>query len=303
MKTFKNLILLAFMILESVALSGQGNTNLLDPGKMWSSVEWSSAGGFYYKTYYNCFLGDTTIGGISYTKILQAEDEAHSEWYLYGFIREDVDGNIFGMSLSGNEGLIYNFDLNPGDTLTINNSFAFSNITAYVTQVDTIVILPGGMERKRITLIIQNTPEYQEHWIEGVGSEAGILWSGLHALQLTGGLYDLSCHWENETLVFNTNIFSSCFVEPVSVETSETEENLSVYPLPVTSQSIVQFHGIPDKNYQLEIWNTFGQKVLTHPISINERMILSHEQMKSGVYIIVILNDYRVVRTLKFSII
>ena len=229
MKT--KIILAAISVFLTLVSFGQGNTNLLDPGKMWSSVEWMPWGGFYYQTYYNRFDGDTIINDIAYIKIWQAEDQNYSDWYLYGFIRQDSEGNFFARNLSGNEGFLYNFDLAVNDTVFINNPFYYLEYTTYVSQIDTIIIQPGGMSRKRITLAPSPWGGINEFWIEGIGSVAGILWSGLHALLLTGANYDLACHWQDSNLIFNTNVFIDCFVPIISVDTHEAIESLSIYPV------------------------------------------------------------------------
>jgi hypothetical protein len=302
MKTITNIILAVIFGLTALSSSGQNNTNLLDPGKMWSSVEWIPWGGWYYKTYYNRFDEDTIINDITYKKIWQAEDENHSNWYLFGFIRLDSAGDILVRNLSGNEGLIYNFDLAVNDSVTIHNPFYQIEYTTYVSQIDTIVIQPGDIYRKRITLASVDFFGKNEYWIEGVGSVAGILWSGLHALSLTGSNNDLNCHWENSVLVFKTNIFTGCYVTTVSVDTHEAGEVLYIYPLPVTSQSIVHFEGLPGNNYHFEIWNMFGQTVMARSISVRDKEILTRGQMKQGVYILVLKKNGEMIKCVKFNV-
>jgi hypothetical protein len=302
MKTISKIIMAAFFTFAAVAVTAQGNTNLLDPGKMWSSVEWIPWGGWYYNTYYNRFAGDTTINGIAYKKIWQAEDQNHSNWYLSGFIRQDSAGNVFARNTQGIEGMIYNFNLEVNDSISIHNPFFGLEFTTHVSQIDTIVIQPGGISRKRITLAPSSWGGNNEYWIEGVGSVAGILWSGLHAFSLTGAKYDLSCHWQNGNLVFKTNIFTGCYVSTVSVDVNEAGEILTIYPLPATPQSVIHFEGLPGNNYHIEIWNMFGQKIQTRPISSGDTVILSPFHLKAGVYIMTLLSDNQVVKSLKFNV-
>jgi hypothetical protein len=302
MKTIPKIIMAAFFTVAAFSATAQGTSQLLVPGKMWSSVEWMPWGGWYYKTYYNRFDGDTTINGVAYKKIWQAEDQNHSNWYLFGFIREDSTGSVFARTLSGNEGLIYNFNLEVNDSVFIHNPFYGLEFTTHVSQIDTIVIQPGGMSRKRITLAPLYTGAENEYWIEGIGSVAGILWSGLHTFLLTGSNNDLSCHWQNNNLVFNTNIFTNCWVTTVSVDEQEEGEVLAIYPLPATSGSVIHFEGLPGNNYHFELWNMFGQKIQTQPISSGDKLVLAPFRLKAGVYIMVLLSDNQVVKSLKFNV-
>lgn len=302
MKTISNIIMAAFFTFAAFSATAQGNSQLLIPGKMWSSVEWMPWGGWYYKTYYNRFDGDTIINDIAYKKIWQAEDQNHSNWYLFGFIREDSTGSVFARSLSGAESLIYNFNLEVNDSVFIHNPYNGLEYTTYVLQVDTIVIQPGGMSRKRIVLAPVDSFGKNESWIVGVGSVAGILWSGLHAFSLTGSLNDLSCHWQNNNLVYNTNVFTNCWVTTVSVDEQNEGEVLTIYPVPATSGSVIHFEGLPGNNYHFEIWNMFGQKVQSRPIYSGDKLVISPFRLKAGVYIMVLLSDNQVVKSLKFNV-
>ncbi|MEZ5199147.1 MAG: hypothetical protein R2764_23030 [Bacteroidales bacterium] len=69
---------------------------------------------------------DTLIGGLAYRKVYRTYDPDEQFWsFIDLLIREDiVNKQVFLRNLIGEEGLIYDFSLGVGDTVSIKNILA-----------------------------------------------------------------------------------------------------------------------------------------------------------------------------------
>lgn len=155
--------------------------------------EWSvlSAGvGIYLsinhvKTHHYILKGDTTITRLNYKKVLYSTDSLPQSWEMVGFLREDsIEKKVWARDLEGNRGLMYDFSAMPGDEVITNNPFFWGEYSCLITGIDSILF--ESEYRRRLILNGGN-----EYWIEGVGSDNGILNS--NTSELTGGFLDLLC--------------------------------------------------------------------------------------------------------------
>lgn len=257
----------------------QDNIDIVDEGKRWSYL----LHGFipYDYTYYHKFMDDTIIDQLSYLKVWQSADEYYQEWAHIGYIRSDENGDVYFLDNSFNGGLIYRFDVQEGDTFTINNPYSWEKPIS-VISVDSVFILPIEQYRKRIVIFAV----YEEIWIEGVGSMAGILNSGFHAEPLTGGWHDLLCEWQDETEVYSNPDFPFCFKTPVStLENPEKESALSVFPMPLVFNSVIKLNK-QLQNGRIEIVDIYGKKVKEISTSNRKTISIQRESFSPGIYIV-----------------
>jgi len=276
----------------------QFNPEIIDTAKIWSSLEYTNFPPWYKKTYYHKFMNDTIINQMNYHKVWESEDENHLYWTHIGYIRSDENNNIFFMNQGNMEGLIYKFDVIQGDTFTMNNPFIYSyEFTVEVIETDSVFISPLGQYLKRIKLTDPNAPyAFEEFWVEGIGSLAGILWSGMHIHPLTGGLYDLLCQWQNDNLTYSNPDFLFCYNTNVSTSELLGEKPvLSVYPVPLTSQSFISLNSKDINNGILEIRDIFGNLMNKIPIVTNNKILLDRKQFKPGIYIIALFDGEKLI--------
>ena len=293
------------LILSAFSFTGfsQYNSELIDTTKMWSTLDYWSWMPSMHFTRYNKFSGDTLINQTGYTRVWEATDEGYSNWELKGFIREDTNSNIYLRTLYNQEGLIYKFNVNPGDNLSINNPF-YVMCSTTVLDVDSVFLELSNEWRKRITLAPVDPYGNEEYWIEGIGSLAGILHSSYHSLPLTGAGYDLLCYWENESLIYTNPDYNFCYSSTVSIsESSEDNSIISVYPSPLTSQSYVSLNSEDIKNGILEIRDIYGNLIKRTPIIPRNKILLERDQFKSGIYIITLFEGEKLIARKKFLVI
>lgn len=204
MKTIYTTIFLLF-----AGLTGFGQNIIVDENKMWSNMqEHCLPEGTTYSTFYNRFEGDTIIEGKTYKMVMISEDEDYSEWFFFGsFIREE-NGRVYYREYLGEEGLIYDFNLELGDTITINNPLAPDGLLLTLTEIDIIETNDGYRERWKLEKDSLSPPEY---WIEGIGSQSGVINSGTTVFGGLCGGYTLLCASENDYTVYMNPNYETCY--------------------------------------------------------------------------------------------
>ncbi len=120
---------------------------------------------------------DTLIDNISYRKLFLSTDTLCSDVSFIGGIREDSGWIYLGNSYyHTKEVLLYDFNLDNGDTLTIHritniNSPTITSLIAKIDSVNRINI--GGHTKKRLYIKYECDPSghtEKDIWIEGIGS-------------------------------------------------------------------------------------------------------------------------------------
>ena len=226
-----------------------------------------------------------------------------TEWELYGFIREEQN-KYYLRNLVGEEGLAYDFSLNIGDTVEINNPFGALPVEAIVTNIDSVFIEPGNEWRKRISLY-----EYQyffigEDWIEGIGSSAGLTVSGMDMTLLTGGDdYTLLCYYEEDEMLFKSSLYNLCYYPIVDIpEINQGEGDVSLFPNPVNDISYLKIQNPENKNCTIVIYNLYGKLMQKFSISSSVEIEINSKDYSNGVYFYSVLKENELVCPGKFII-
>ena len=301
----KNLVI-SFLLLGIVfPATSQYNTQLIDSTKHWSIANQPcpGCGGVLY-SYYIKLQGDTMINSTSYTKILRSYDEFMEDWELYGFIREE-DNKYFLRNLASEEGLVYDFTVNLGDTLAINNPFGFMPLEATITNIDSVYIEPANEYRKRITLFEYENFGYEEDWIEGIGSLAGITESGWDMTVLTGGDdYTLLCYYEDDELWYKDDFYSLCFYPLVGIPSNFLKENNTrIFPNPVRGISHLILDYPDHYNLIIRIFNSTGNIIEKYQITTPNKIEINSINYPKGIFFYqVLINNQQIINE-KFIVI
>lgn len=166
---------------------------LVDTNQVWNVVECINFGACGTVAFH--FDGDTTIGIYQY-KILTLNTIDGGGGFIYPLAaREDTANKQVFFYYGNSEYLVYDFSLNSGDNFTTEINGCGFQMT--VDSVDTVTLL-NGESRKRMYLSNFN---FQETWIEGVGSLYGLTYVGINFCG--ADIYpELICFTENDTLKF-----------------------------------------------------------------------------------------------------
>jgi hypothetical protein len=303
--TMKNKIILVLFPLVTAIHAGlfsQNNLSLLEEGKLWSTVEfWWTPSGPHFTTY-NKFEDDTLINGVPYKKIWEAKDPAASEWEMVGYLRKE--GNTYFLSdLNNNEGLIYNFDLNPGDSVTVYNPLRYGNTSwlSNVEEVDSVLIEPLGEYRKRLKL--SGNTELDEYWIEGIGSHAGVVNSTFYIFYLTGGGSELLCVWEGDQKIFDNENFDYCYDSTVGLhETDHSSDLMSIVPVPLIDHGIIHIGTLKGEQSKIEVISMYGQNILHRQVHAGDQIKISKIDFQSGLFLVRLISDGNLQATKKLIV-
>ncbi len=204
-------------------------------GHLWSSVEIHCMPGYnLFSSRYFAFMGDTTIGTLQYRQLFMSQDKEMTEWFLWGFYREDIQtGKIWYRPVfPETEGLVYDFSANAGDTVHVLNHDISAQPLGLIVQTVTTEWI-GGVERKKMTLW-EPLSFQSETWIEGIGSLYGFKNSGATFLGAACGSEELLCFSENGEMLYQNPAYYTCFFELASTGGDLDAPLTKAWPVPVS---------------------------------------------------------------------
>ena len=195
--------------------------------------------------YVNWCSGDTLIGNVRYMKIMGTVNDSYPIFYT--LLREE-DGKVWKRySIAHPETLLYDFTASVGDTLRIGD-FAEEMVLDSISMVQI-----GGVDRRKFWFGLEydglGNPRAKETWVEGIGSDYGLLWSG----------------------------YNTCTYPYDAVEENKDSE-IALYPNPVRDRVVIE--GI--EVAEVEVYNTLGQMVKT----IQGTNEISVADLPQGVYLL-----------------
>ena len=217
MRTF----LISTLITLSMVSVGQNSYQIVDTTKTWNTIRIGygalnvvSCGG----TKTNWFR-DIYEPGDQYLDVIESDDSLQQEWDYKGVIREDtLNKRVYYNRFGETEGLIYDFSLEVGDTVFVDNQYLNYNevIHLVVDSIDVVDIY--GVMRNRFFLseldLSVKDPYYpDEIWIEGIGSNYGIMHSGLGGIAVGGGTVKLLCASQNDNTIYMDSLFCECYID------------------------------------------------------------------------------------------
>ncbi len=222
---------LIIFILANCSLVGFNQTYvpLLEDENTWnvlfSAVPWPYPFDTTYSTTTYKINGDTLINSILYKKMYSTDEETPQNWDLFGFMREDTTKKVWlKFDNDDEEYLMYDYSINPGDSIKV----GFGGQEDLFVDSVTIITIEGTSLKKYWFSCLVN-PYYHEYWIEGIGSNQGIVWSG--SASFVGGFSRLLCLSKNGLLYFMNPDYSTCYLNTVGVDAIRSEPFV-IYPNP-----------------------------------------------------------------------
>lgn len=248
--------------------------------------------------------GDSIYNSITYKKYYRTTDTTLNQDSLkfVGLIRQDIaNKKIFGIASTYTvEFLMYNFNLNVNDTLSVKPIYNFAWQTPRrikVTAKDSILI--DGQYRKRLTINsnVLFGPSMQETWIEGIGSSFGPLSPGLADPPVICICYvncTLLCHKKNSSIIYINPLYNLCYKEICSsVGINEQSKNISSHIFPNPTSGFIFLDNLSSiKN--ITLINSQGQKL--DNISFNfSTSTVDLSKINNGVYFLSITTSDKTV--------
>ena len=174
----------------------------------------------------------------------------------------------------GNDYLKYDFEREIGDT--INVYITEEPAQLIVESVDSIII--NDAYRRSITLryIFGNT--FWEQWIEGIGSNRGILESG--TANFSGGWRWFLCMSENGELIYMNPNYESCYL--ITEINEVNKPKLKIFPNP--TKNILTIENIKSMEIEsISLSNINGQIIKQFGTDKNQ---IDLSEISSGFYLL-----------------
>jgi hypothetical protein len=267
----KTIITLLLGLVISGMVYSQAYYPIVQENNEWNVLQVIYPGGNYWTMTYK-FYGDTTISEQTYKKVYKSEEEIPINWEYEGGIREEEQKVWYYPKFGNVETKIYDFTLNAGDTVT----FLFEPMVVDSVSYGEI----NGEVRKHIYFSYPDySPPVNEYWIEGIGSNRGILQSG--TATFIGGWTWFLCMSENGELIYMNPNYNSCYL--LSTEIEEINNSIiNVYPNPVKDKIIIK--NIDNiKIESISIIDFKGQKLLEFDKNKTE---LEISGISNGIYLL-----------------
>jgi hypothetical protein len=247
---------------------------------------------------------DTLINSVLYKKLFLFYDTTFNKnnAVYIGGIREDnkkvyyLGDTIHRLKpladyFNFEEILLYDFNLNEGDTIEMGMGFADSIPCNYagtliVENIDTVLV--GGVLRKKIVFWGINMT-----WIEGIGNTYGLLFITSHFLTSGSPQNTLICFKQNDTILYFNNNYTECM--PLNISNKATEHNtkVTIFPNPANDKLNIEIKENSNE-FSIVIFNLLGQMVkqdkldqMTNEINISN--------LTKGIYNVSIINKNEIV--------
>ncbi|CAN5539339.1 hypothetical protein BH11BAC1_BH11BAC1_11290 [soil metagenome] len=215
-------------------------------------------------------FGDTTIAGSNYKKMVGYQTLTG---YQSGAIRDSNKVIYYRPDTYSSEFILYNFNLNLGDTIIHPYGGAgCSNDTVIIQQVDSILLSEGYHKQFYLSSFA--------NWIEGVGS-ISYLPQPCNVLCASGN--DLfECLHKDSAGVYE---YGNCFAcMPVGVSELNNINDITISPNPITSQTTITFSET-QMNTTIKITDLLG-KVIRTLMFTGRQLVIDKAEMKPGIYFV-----------------
>jgi len=246
---------------------------------------------------------DSLIEGTLYKQILSSRDSLMDNWYLDALMREDENKVFRYDSDNKSEYLLYDFGMQPGDTLFDGNE----QVTTVLESVrDTVM----DKTRKLYTFSKNSYdfPELKETWIEGIGALRGGLFRPLHDFS-TGfeGYIELVCFLENGEAVYHNTDYDQCYYNDITPLHDNLIPEVKAQPCvlsqnapnPFTKQTEIKyFVATSAKEAYICIYDLQGKILQKISVTPGQSSItIQGSTLKAGMYLYSLLIDVQEVDT------
>ena len=272
MKDLKIYTLLAVLLMAGrVTMQAQEYLPIAQKGNEWHTFE---TGVWQINNYVNWCSGDTLIEDVRYMKIMGTVNDSYPIFYT--LLREE-DGKVWKRySIAHSETLLYDFTASVGDTLRIGD-FAEEMVLDSISMVQI-----GGVDRRKFWFGLEydglGNPRAKETWVEGIGSDYGLLWSGYYGVY--DGWHCLLCFHQYGELVWQNPEYNTCSYPYDAIEENKDSE-ISIYPNPGNNMLNIS---TTLKNACVEVYDINGR--LVHNQEITESITtINTKNWSDGIYL------------------
>lgn len=270
-------------MMGGVTMQAQEYLPIAQKGNEWHTFETAV---WQINNYVNWCSGDTLIEDARYMKIMGAVNDGYPIFYT--LLREE-EGKVWKRySIAHPEILLYDFTASVGDTLRIGD-FAEEMVLDSISMVQI-----GDVDRRKFWFGLEydglGNPRAKETWVEGIGSDYGLLWPGY--FNVIDGWHCLLCFHQNGGLVWQNPEYGFCTYDAVE-ENKDSE--ITLYPNPVRDRVVIEGVEVAE----VEVYNALGQRVKmvqsTNEINVGD--------LPEGVYLLFITDEKGISQTKRITVV
>ena len=227
--------------------------------------------------------GDTLINDLVYKKILWTGDSTLNEWRLFNsFMREDSLGRVYVNEtyLQSGEILLYDFNMQIGDTLRLDRSCAYK-----LDTIDTINLENGEIRKRMVFNVAEHWSSNMESiiWIEGMGALRNGFWDYYPGYCSTDNNYSLRCYFYQEEITYREFPWACIYT---NTQEEQLEIALTLYPNPADETLYLNFEeSVTIQN--INIISIDGK--IKQAFNASEEIAVGH--LAPGIYYLVIQTD------------
>ena len=268
----KNNIFLLFILYNLIVVETCWcQTNIYHPfpdsNAIWRVDKYDSSypNGTAFSTYQIYFDGDTiTASGLKYHKLSKEGNfDINTPSYgygkgVFGFLMQDTIARRVYYKTSTDlnsttfDSLLYDFNMQIGDTLVGNYNFNQTNDIMLIKSIDSILI--NDTYRKKFNISYLDSQLTGVFIIEGIGSNLG----GLYQYEYFEQYYDLVCFKQNDTTFYP---YSNYSCDPIAASLNDnkfSKQTIDIYPIPAKDYFIIS--SSYDIAY-IDIYDLYGKKI------------------------------------------
>ena len=216
---------------------------------------WNVKEGYYSSsvTHIYHYDGDSLHNDVLYKKMYAWHDSTFTSKGYVGMLREVESKVWYVPPYVDEEGLLYDFSLNVGDTIDVISMFCWEYYEyGLVCQTIDSIQLETGEYRKR--WIFEGWSG--DMWVEGVGSLFGPVHSRVYDC-VADYYVELLCLYHDDILVYSNPSYSFCYINTLSIPEVESGSPVQISPNPVRSGNSIKITASFDIN-KVEICNSHG---------------------------------------------
>ncbi len=207
-------VIILFSLLATLQSFCQVSYQIADTTKMWNTLQFGLGsnmvhlcGGTYTHKITDVFPND------EYMEVMECFDSLQQTYDYIGDIREEPATKrvFFRLGEGLPEGLLYNFNLQVGDTVHVVNYYFNYEIGPMICDsIDQVEI--DGELKNRLYLNREYYNIRADVWIEGIGSTYGLMYSGMGAANFAGGRNLLCCSKAGNT-IWMDSLYLDCYID------------------------------------------------------------------------------------------
>jgi hypothetical protein len=211
------------------------------------------------------------------------------ENYFYALIRTDTARTY--IFLDGQDELLYDFTLQPGDTLP---ETIINHNTVVISSIDSVQV--GGKFLKRFNIYDSVYEDLISNWyIEGIGHEYGLIEPTY--MMLDNGSW-FWCYAENGIPVFNP-WGESCDLTVDVNEIAANDHKISVYPNPSNGIIRLEYNSSQEKDVNIKVAGVLGNLIIDNTWHLKNGLndkTFDLSIVSKGLYFVIIRDGISTVR-------